>query len=359
MFSYIKSFYFHYFRSIKPLLLFFTILIIIFFITLFSDIFVPVLSSIIIAYLLESIIKFISKLLNVNRIFILYCVFILFIATLVFVFIFLLPRLFYQLVEFMRNVPYHVRNLENHLYFVSEKYPKFFNNEHVNYIINVIGSINFDKLASISQYLIKFSFNSVSRVFTCLVYVFIVPILSFFFIKDKNLIGHWFLTIFPIVINILEEFWLNIHIQLGNYIKGKTIELLIVTIVTYLGFIYFCINYSLLLAILVGLSTLLPYIGMLIAVVPIVIISIGQYGIDYNILYIILFYFFVQFLDGNLLVPILYSETLSLHPIAIIISILFFGRIWGFWGLFFSIPLAILINSCIKVFMRHRIMINN
>ena len=56
----------------------------------------------------------------------------------------------------------------------------------------------------------------------------------------------------------------------------------------------------------------------------------------------------IQFLDGNLLVPLLFSEVVNLHPVAIIVAVVFFGSLWGIWGVFFAIPLATLIQAIIK-----------
>ena len=64
-------------------------------------------------------------------------------------------------------------------------------------------------------------------------------------------------------------------------------------------------------------------------------------------------YFVIQFLDGNVLVPILFSEAVNLHPIAIIVAILVFGGLWGFWGVFFAIPLATLVKALINVWPIH------
>jgi putative permease len=55
----------------------------------------------------------------------------------------------------------------------------------------------------------------------------------------------------------------------------------------------------------------------------------------------------IQALDGNVLVPLLFSEAVNLHPIAIIVAVLFFGGIWGVWGVFFAIPLATLISAVV------------
>jgi putative permease len=56
----------------------------------------------------------------------------------------------------------------------------------------------------------------------------------------------------------------------------------------------------------------------------------------------------VQAIDGLIVVPILFSEAVKLHPIVIILSVLLFGGIWGFWGVFFAIPLATLIKAVMR-----------
>ena len=135
--------------------------------------------------------------------------------------------------------------------------------------------------------------------------------------------------------------------------KGKTIEMLIMTIVTYIGFIIFDMNYALLLAVCVGLSVVIPYIGMVIVTIPVIIIGLMQFGLSSTFAYMLIIYLVLQALDGNLLVPLLYSEAVNLHPVAVIAAVLIFGGIWGFWGLFFAIPLAALSNSALKMWTRH------
>jgi len=63
-------------------------------------------------------------------------------------------------------------------------------------------------------------------------------------------------------------------------------------------------------------------------------------------------YAVIQLLDGNVLVPVLFSEVVSLYPVAIIIAVLVFGGIWGFWGVFFAIPLATLVNAVLRAWPR-------
>ena len=66
----------------------------------------------------------------------------------------------------------------------------------------------------------------------------------------------------------------------------------------------------------------------------------------------IIAYAVIQALDGNLLVPLLFSEVVNLHPVAIILAILFFGGLWGFWGIFFAIPLATFVKAVLNAWPR-------
>ncbi|NAX01526.1 AI-2E family transporter, partial [Vibrio sp. V34_P3A8T189] len=70
-----------------------------------------------------------------------------------------------------------------------------------------------------------------------------------------------------------------------------------------------------------------------------------QWGLTPQYYTLLIAYFIIQILDGNVLVPILFSEAVNLHPVAIIIAVLVFGGLWGFWGVFFAIPLATLVKA--------------
>jgi putative permease len=63
---------------------------------------------------------------------------------------------------------------------------------------------------------------------------------------------------------------------------------------------------------------------------------------------VVLAYGIVQALDGNVLVPLLFSEAVNLHPVAIIVAVLVFGGLWGLWGVFFAIPLATLVKAVLN-----------
>ena len=114
------------------------------------------------------------------------------------------------------------------------------------------------------------------------------------------------------------------------------------------------LNYALLLGVCVGLSVLIPYVGAALVTIPVALIAFFQWGLTQDFYILMVAYFIIQILDGNVLVPLIFSEAVNLHPVAIIGAILLFGGLWGFWGVFFAIPLAVLVNATLDAVKEHK-----
>ena len=150
----------------------------------------------------------------------------------------------------------------------------------------------------------------------------------------------------------MTQVWTEMNQQIANYIRGKVIEILIVGAVSYICFVVLNVNYAALLAVVVGLSVLVPYIGATVATIPVALIGLFQWGLGNEFMILMIVYAVIQALDGNVLVPILFSEAVNLHPVAIISAVLIFGGLWGFWGIFFAIPLATLFKAVLYAWPR-------
>ena len=98
---------------------------------------------------------------------------------------------------------------------------------------------------------------------------------------------------------------------------------------------------------------LIPYIGAFVVKLTVAGVAIFQWGLQPEFYWVLIAYGVIQFLDGNLLVPLLFSDAVNLHPVAIIAAILLFGGLWGFWGVFFAIPLATLVQAILSAWPRH------
>ncbi len=134
--------------------------------------------------------------------------------------------------------------------------------------------------------------------------------------------------------------------------RGKIWELLIVWAITYITFTFLGMDFALLLSLFVGLSVIVPYIGVAVMYLPVALIGFYQWGVSAELAYVLVAYTIIQLFDGNLLAPLLLSEVVDLHPVAIISAVLIFGSIWGLWGMFFAIPLATLVHAVFKAWFR-------
>ena len=146
---------------------------------------------------------------------------------------------------------------------------------------------------------------------------------------------------------LLNDIWAQMNRQFSNYARGKVIEIVIVGVVSYVTFKILGLDYAALLGLLVGLSVIIPYIGAALVTIPVLMVAFFQWGLTEDFYWVFFSYGMIQALDGNVLVPLLFSEAVNLHPIAIIVAVLFFGGIWGVWGVFFAIPLATLISAVV------------
>jgi len=309
----------------------------------------PVICAIIIAYLLDSFVQFVEKL-KIPRIIAVIVVFMGFMTILLILTIGLLPLLSQQIGQFLQQLPSMVASGQQELMKLPEKYPEFLSQEQIKQVIDSVGS----ELTNLIQQVFSLSLASVRGAISFLIYLVLVPLLVFFFLKDKKKLMTWFTALLPEESELAARVWQDVNIQTANYIRGKIWEIFIVWAVTYVTFIYFGLQFSMLLAFFVGLSVIIPYIGATVMFIPVALIAYFQWGWAKEFAYVMLALSIIQLLDGNLLVPLLLSEVVNLHPVAIIVAVLVFGGLFGVVGLFFAIPLATLIHSIMKAWTSHR-----
>ncbi len=308
----------------------------------------PLLAALVIAYLLEGAIAKLQKK-KMSRLWAVNLVYMMFVAFMMFVLLILLPLISRQVSQFFKEVPDMISNGQKLLSRLPEQYPEFISEEYIEELISTIQG----GLTDLGQNVLSISVASIPAIITALVYLILVPLMIFFFLKDKAIILDWMGRFLPKERKLVNEIWTEMDGQIGNYVRGKSNEILIVGSVSYIVFTILGLNYASLLAMIVGLSVLIPYIGAAVVTLPIAFVGYFQWGLEPDFVWLMVSYGIIQFLDGNVLVPVLFSEAVNLHPVAIIVAILVFGGLWGFWGVFFAIPLATLVKALINVWPVH------
>lgn len=348
MFEFINRWYKRYFTDPEASLLVVLIVVSTVILITMGKMLAPLLAALVIAYLLEGAVYKLQKK-NMPRFWAVNLVYALFVAFMMFILLILLPILSRQISQFFKEVPDMIHNGQALLLRLPEQYPEIFSAEYIQeLIITIQGGIS-----DLGQNVLSVSVASIPAIITVLVYLVLVPLMIFFFLKDKTMILGWMGRFLPKERQLVNEIWTEMDGQIGNYVRGKSNEILIVGGVAYISFVILGLNYASLLAILVGLSVLIPYIGAAVVTLPIAFVGYFQWGLDSDFIWLMVCYGIIQFLDGNILVPILFSEAVNLHPVAIIVAILVFGGLWGFWGVFFAIPLATLVKALINVWPVH------
>lgn len=307
----------------------------------------PVIAGLVLAYLVQGVVGALERL-RVPHLLAVWLVFAMFVSLLAACMLVLLPLLWQQVLTLFNELPRMFAEWQALMLLLPERYPQLVTEEQVLRGIDALRG----EIGRFGQIVLTTSLSSLPLLIGLMVYLILVPILVFFFLKDRQQIGEWISGFLPRERGLITQVAQEMNQQIANYIRGKAIEILICAVVSYAVFAFLKLNYAALLAILVGVSVVVPYIGATVVTIPIALIGLFQWGWGDQFLYLMAAYAIIQALDGNVLVPLLFSEAVNLHPVAIICAVLLFGGLWGFWGVFFAIPLATLLKAVMNAWPR-------
>ena len=335
--------YFHDEESIILLILLISGIIVL---LLLGNVLAPLIAAIIIAYLMQGLVNLLLRQ-GLSGTLAFGLTYTLFISTFLLMLLILLPQVWTQFQRLMAGVPDLLSDWQASLLLFPENYPglaSLISEQQIEEFIAGIGG----ELANWGQVVLEFSLASIPSIIAWIVFIVLVPILVFFMMKDREELVEWAGNFLPRNRPLMSRIWQEMDQQISNYIRGKAVEIIIVGSASYLAFVILGINYALLLSVLVGLSVIVPYIGATVITIPIAAVAYVQWGVGGEFYAALVVYGILQLIDANVLVPIIFSETVNLHPVAIIGAILVFGGIWGILGVFFAIPLATLIKAIIN-----------
>lgn len=303
----------------------------------------PVFAALVIAYLLQGVVNRLEGL-GAPHLVAVICTFTLFMAILLFLILGFLPLLVNQLKQLFQQAPQMLNEAQRALIKLQSEYPTVISEEQVRDVISNVGG----EIVGYARGLLSYSVASLVGLITVVVYVILVPFMVFFLIRDKNRLIAWFTEFLPRDRELTSQVWHEVDDQIGNYIRGKVWEIFIVGGTSYGVYTVLDLDYALLLAFLTGTSVIIPYVGAAVVTLPVALVAFFQFGLNAGFYYALIAYGIIQALDGNVLAPLLFSEAVDLHPVAIIVAIFFFGGLWGFWGVFFAIPLATVIQAVLR-----------
>ncbi len=307
----------------------------------FSDALGSVFAAAVIAYLLDGLVDRLEHL-RVPR---LLAVLLVMLGTVVLIGLTLfaiLPTVAEELNALANQVPRLITRFEGWLAQMHESYPQYFPGDSVQEFLGRLRITVDDQLGRLITILLAWAGGTFSGGVGAVITLF----LTFFILKDKMEIWVYLKRLFPTLghptfIRVFND----IDQQMGRFIKGKFIVVFLLFMLSTLAYLFIGLHYWLLLGLLTGVSTFIPYIGAIVVAVPVVLVGLIQWGTLMKGLGTLAVYMGVQMVDANYLTPVIIGRETNTHPVAIIVAILLCGSLWGFWGVFFAVPILVVVKS--------------
>ena len=310
----------------------------------------PVLTGLVVAFLLQGVVDLLESR-HAPRWLAISLAFLIFIGAVLALVLIIVPLLWQQLQGLVELLPSVVVRLREGVEELAVRFPEYVTPAQISSLIDQGAR----EIGNLSASVLETAFSQVFSIFGLLIYIVLTPISVFFFLKDKDQLLSFVRSLVPFERPMLSAVAVEMNMQLANYVRGKFIEILIVGATTFICFTFLDLNYAALLGVLVGVSVLIPFVGAALVTLPVFAVGVIQFGWTWDLGVVMIVYGVIQFLDGNVLVPLLFSEVVDLHPITIIIAVLAFGGLAGVWGVFFAIPLATLIKAIYNAWPRRQL----
>ncbi|MEY4590161.1 MAG: hypothetical protein RL497_2237, partial [Pseudomonadota bacterium] len=303
----------------------------------------PIISAVVIAFLLQGVMNRLERL-GLNHAISVGVSFSVLLGTIALGFFVLLPSLWEQSQNLLQELPSMMQRTQTALEHFSKRFPQFISQEHISRLTSTFA----EDMAHWGQTLVTYSLAQFGVLIGLFIYLILVPTMAFFLLKDKSLILRWLSSFLPNERPVLTRIWLEVNQQIANYVRGKCVQIIVVSAACSLSFGLLGLDYALLLGVCMGVSVIIPYLGAALVSLPIFLVGFVQWGWSDSWFYLVGIVALAHALDGNVLVPLLFSNAVKMHPLAIIIAVLFFGSVLGIWGVFFAIPLATLVNAILR-----------
>lgn len=171
----------------------------------------------------------------------------------------------------------------------------------------------------------------------------IVPIIVYYFLADSEIIFNKFLIFFPVKIRaVVKKIFGDIDKILGRYIVSQFILCAIVGLLTFIVLILLHVDFPLILSLLNALFNIIPYFGPLLGGMPIVLVAF--LGSTKTAIWTAICLQIIQQIEGNILSPKITGDSVSMHPLTVIILLIIGGKIGGFIGMVLAVPVGVVIK---------------
>lgn len=303
-----------------------------------SKILFTVIISLIFSYLLNPIINYLERH-NISRSLGIILLYIVVFGIIIAISISFIPRLGNELKEVLMVLPSYFSTITD---FFKDLYDKYYNLENIAPIIENVEGLIFDNINRLQEVLLTSMtklFTGVGSLLNRMISLVLIPILTFYFLKDKDkLINQVFLIIPKNKRSEIKELLTQIDKSLSQFVRGRLILAIYVGVATTVVLLILDINFAIVIGLLTGIADIIPYFGPFLGFVPAVLFAFldsATKGIWVAVIFIL-----IQWVENNVLGPKIIGDTTGLHPITVLLSLIIAGNIYGVLGMVFVIPVV-------------------
>ena len=308
-----------------------------------QGIIIPFLLAFILAYLINPLVDFFERI-RVPRLLAVSLLFATAAGLMVLAWFTLIPDLIREIQDLIVRLPIIVKDV---IAFAHMHLPKLFNLLNVDYLKIEQDFLQNQYPAKVESLLLKAikALSGMGTILSQILNIILIPVLTFYFLKDYNKIKSGFLSFVPKKNRTLVNFYLwRSNRILGGYIRGKLITCVFVGIFTWLGLFLFSIPYSIMIGIETGILNFVPFVGFYISLAIALVPPLFMPNPLHAVVQVLIVFAVVQSIEGYVISPKIVGERVGLHPVAVIFSILIFSHFLGFWGLLIAVPGAALLK---------------
>ncbi|MDF2572842.1 MAG: yhhT 2 [Sporomusa sp.] len=206
-------------------------------------------------------------------------------------------------------------------------------------------------LSDAAAYAVTLMRNAINAVFTLatqIIELVVVPVLTYYFLKDWRSLKAGVITLFPPssqarAVSVIEE----MAVVVSNYIRGQVLISVIMGLMVFSGMYYLRVDYPLVLGLLATFTETIPILGPIIGAIPAILLAYLASPVLAT--KVAAFYIILHQIENHIIVPNIMGHTIDLHPVLVIVSLLIGGQLYGIAGMILAVPVAALL----KVILRH------
>jgi putative permease len=256
----------------------------------------------------------------------------------------LIPYLAHQTDALVRSLPHYVQNLNASLEEWKRQIAPYYAGEEGTWLVDQIELA----LAKLAQDISGSGYQKVRGLLFALFDLALAPILVFLMLYYKEFFKDNLQRMLPLAVRRrMTEIGDKINQSLERFIIGMFLDCLLVGILTAAALYFLGIEFPILNGLFAGFASIVPFIGVMVAVIPAALLGYAKSGDPAIITKVCLAYFIINvIIEGNLIKPLVMRRALRLNPLAVIFAVMAMGELLGFWGIILAVPIAAVVKIC-------------